>query len=313
MAWRTLSAADGHTMPGYFGFRIGAGAGESFVPTAGAAGASDALRTITRGLALIGLAALLGIAPVTLIVFGPITEMVPALGSALPLWLRRYAVAAAVVALLTSVAALVAEALAISPGLALPAAVTQTVTQTRYGQLWWWRLLLLALSSVTILAALWSRPDWRHRLLLAAALVGVVAPVPFSLLSHAAAVSDRQVTAVAIDAVHLLAAAVWGGGLFLLAAVLLSALRCVPGSSRRAVLRAVLARFSFIGLATWAILALSGLYAAWLHVGTVEALRETSYGQSLLLKGALLLPALVLAAWHLWGGWRGLTGRSAVR
>ena len=65
VAWRTLSAADGHTLAGYFGFRVGAGTESGFVPTAGRDG-NETVRALTRGLALLGLAAVLAIAPVTL-------------------------------------------------------------------------------------------------------------------------------------------------------------------------------------------------------------------------------------------------------
>jgi hypothetical protein len=117
-----------------------------------------------------------------------------------------------------------------------------------------------------------------------------------------------QGSAIAADALHLLAATVWGGGLLLLGAVLLPALRPLAAEQRRAALRTAIPRFSLIGVAAWALLLLSGLYAAWLQVGTLAALRETPYGQSLLLKGALLLPVLALAAFHFLLGRRGVTG-----
>ena len=41
VAWRTLSAADGHTLAGYFGFRVGAGTASGFVPAAGSRGERD--------------------------------------------------------------------------------------------------------------------------------------------------------------------------------------------------------------------------------------------------------------------------------
>jgi putative copper export protein len=44
-------------------------------------------------------------------------------------------------------------------------------------------------------------------LLLAASL-----PLPFSLLSHAAAQPAGAATAIAVDAVHLLGASIWAGG-----------------------------------------------------------------------------------------------------
>ena len=77
-------------------------------------------------------------------------------------------------------------------------------------------------------------------------------------------------------------------------------------------MRVAIPRFSIMGVAAWAVLLLSGLYAAWLQVGTLAALRETPYGQSLLLKGALLLPILALAAFHFLLGRRGIDGDPAT-
>jgi copper transport protein len=305
VAWRTLSAADGHTLAGYFGFRVGAGTESGFVPTAGRDG-NETGRALTRGLALLGLAAVLAIAPVTLGVFDPTVRAEPAIGASLLVMLRRYAVVAAVVAVLTSVAALTAQAVVTSPGTSILAATGQTLTQTRYGQVWLLRLLLLLLGIGTVIAALWSHVARRRPLLVLAAVVALALPLPFSLLSHAAAAPEGRGAAIAADALHLLGAAVWGGGVLLLAAVLVPGLRLLPAEQRQAALRVAIPRFSIIGVATWAMLALTGLYAAWLQVGTLEALRETSYGQTLLLKGALLLPVLALAVFHFLLGWRGI-------
>lgn len=132
-----------------------------------------------------------------------------------------------------------------------------------------------------------------------ATLAGLLLPITFSLLSHAAAQPEGEGAAIAADALHLVAAAIWGGGVVLLAAVLLPALRPFANGQWRDVMRIVIPRFSVLGLAAWGILWLSGLYAAWLQVGSLNGLTETPYGQTLLLKGILLLPILVLAALHL--------------
>jgi copper transport protein len=311
VAWRTLSAADGHTLQGYFGFRIGAGTASGFVPIAAPEG-NETIRALTRGLALLGLAAVLALAPITLGVLDPTVSVVPTLGAALLVSLRRYGVIAGLLALVTSVAALAAQAVTISPGVPLLTALGQTLTDTRYGQIWVARLLLLLLGIATMMAALWSGATRRRPLLLLATIVGVTLPLPFSLLSHAAAEPIGESSAIAADALHLLAAATWSGGLLLIGAVLLPALRPLAAEQRREALRAAIPRFSLIGIAAWAVLLLSGLYAAWLQVGTLSALRETPYGQSLLLKGALLLPVLALAAFHFLLGRRGSGGNPAV-
>ena len=312
VAWRSLSAADGHTLDGYFGFQVGAGIAANAMPAASSPSMNDTPRTLTRAIALIGLTALLAIAPVTLGVLDPAARATPGLGERLQSTLRRYAVAAAAVALLGSIAALAAQTATIAPDVALPMAMGETLVATRYGQIWLLRLVALLLVSAAVAVALWGRSSWHRGALLAGTLVGLLAPVPFSLLSHAAAQPVGQQAAIAADALHLLAAAIWGGGLFLLVGVLVPALRPLASSAWRSALGVAVPRFSVLGLAAWGVLLLSGLYSAWLQVGTVTALTDTPYGQSLLLKGILLIPVLALAAFHLALGWRG-AGREGPR
>jgi len=54
-----------------------------------------------------------------------------------------------------------------------------------------------------------------------------------------------------------------------------------------------------MALIAWATLGLTGLYSAWLHVGNIDALLHTGYGQALLTKLILLIPILALAAFNL--------------
>jgi copper transport protein len=301
VSWRNLSAADGHTLQGYFGFAVGAGS------TSGGAeprlpAAPDAPREISRGLALIGLAVLLAIGPLTLGVLVPAVREWPALADGLAQRLRVFAVMAVALALLGSVLALVTQAAAVAPDLGIPQATWAALTETRYGEVWRWRLLGLLAVSATVVIGLWGPERTSHDALGLATGAGLLVPVTFSLLSHAAAQPEGAGAAVAADALHLVAAAIWGGGVVLLAAVLLPALRSFANAPWRDVLGVVIPRFSALGLAAWGILWLSGLYAAWLQVGSLEALTQTPYGQTLLLKGILLLPILALAARHLWQG-----------
>jgi copper transport protein len=312
VAWRTLSAADGHTLQGYFGFAVGvAASGE--IPVAPAPAGSETARALSRGLALIGLAALLAIAPLTFAVFDPSTRAVPGLEAPLTRALRRYGALSAVLAVAGSLAALAAQATTIAPDTPVIAAIRETLGDTRYGQLWQIRLLLLALVIAAVVSALWGPRSWRRPALLVGAIGALVTPLPFSLISHAAAQQEGRSAAVAADALHLLAASVWAGGLLMLVFVLLPAFRPLPPDERRLALRAALPRFSIVALAAWAVMALSGSYAAWLQVGTLEALRDTPYGQSLLLKLGLLLPVLALAAFHLALGRRLLRGKRPGR
>lgn len=306
VAWSNVSAADGHTLQGYFGFRIGAGPEGAADVTASGTGGNQTLLTISRWLAILGLAALIAIVPIVLWVVDPVARAHGSLRPRLAAMLRRYIVGAAVLALLGSVVALMAQAMTIAPSASLPGAIAQTLAETRYGQLWLLRLVLILLSIVTLAAAFWGRPAWRRPSLWLGILLALVSPIPFSLLAHAAAQTTGRTAALALDVMHLLAASIWAGGLLILVLVLAPALRGVPAEMRRASWRIAFPRFSVIALTTTGVLVLSGLYAAWLQVGTVEALLGTPYGRTLVVKGLLLIPALALGGLHLLVGWRGV-------
>lgn len=244
VAWRTLSAADGHTLQGYFGFAVGAGFGGSSAVVAAPAAGSDTARALSRGLALLGLAALLAIPPLSLLLFAQAVRAAPGLEPGLVGATRRYAVVASILAVLGNLAALGVQAATTANGASFLSGIARTLADTRYGSLWQIRLLLLALVFAAVAVGFWGRPRWSIPALVLGTIAALVTPLPFSLISHAAAQQEGRSAAVAADALHLLAASIWAGGLLMLVFVLLPALRPLPAHERRLALRAVLPRFS---------------------------------------------------------------------
>jgi copper transport protein len=176
----------------------------------------------------------------------------------------------------------------------------QTVsTDTRYGKLWLIRIgLLVAYAAALIVAAWWwpRRRPWRTT---ATLLVALALPLPISFDAHASAESVGRASAIATDYVHLLAASIWIGGLFLLIGALVPSLRDLTPMGRRVVLSRTLPRFSTMALTSWGVLIITGAYQAWLEVGNLDGLRHTSYGRTLLIKLIILVPLLALAAFNL--------------
>ncbi|MCA1725286.1 MAG: CopD family protein, partial [Thermomicrobia bacterium] len=137
--------------------------------------------------------------------------------------------------------------------------------------------------------------DWPWRLGLAAALSLAVA-LTFS--SHAIESQHQPVLAILADAAHLCAMGVWFGGLLVLLLTLRRALRPLDAAARTAYLTATVGRFSNLALASVACLIVTGLYAMTLHT-TRATILNTSYGQTLLIKHALILPLIATAALNL--------------
>ncbi|TLQ44922.1 copper resistance CopC/CopD family protein [Streptomyces marianii] len=106
-------------------------------------------------------------------------------------------------------------------------------------------------------------------------------------LSEHASAGVQAGLAMPVDVLHLLAVAVWLGGL----ATLLVALHRAPSIERPAVLR-----FSRVAFWSVLVLAATGLYQSWRQVGSWSALTGTSYGRLLLVKVGLVA-VLVGIAW----------------
>jgi putative copper resistance protein D len=97
------------------------------------------------------------------------------------------------------------------------------------------------------------------------------------------------------DALHVLAAAAWIGGLVPLV-LLLAAIGKIPPLPGAALARDAARRFSTLGMLGVAILVLSGVVNAWILIGSVRALVVTEYGQLLILKVVIFTFMLAFAA-----------------
>jgi len=122
-----------------------------------------------------------------------------------------------------------------------------------------------------------------------ASLAGGVLLAGITLASHAI---GSGLIAVMADWIHLVAVAVWTGGL---AALLILLLVATPAD--RALLAQILVvPFSAVAGISLAVIALTGIYAAWIHLPSLQAFSATLYGRTLLVKLLLVLPLVVLGA-----------------
>lgn len=135
--------------------------------------------------------------------------------------------------------------------------------------------------------------SWRLALLGAAVLV--VTP---ALSGHAVSAPRLTALAVLADAVHVLGASGWLGSLlFVIAVGIPAALRLEPDERGLAVADLVNA-FSPTALVFAGATAATGLFAAWLHLGSVSALWQSAYGQTLLVKLAALSVVAATGAYN---------------
>jgi len=131
-------------------------------------------------------------------------------------------------------------------------------------------------------------------------LVGVVvAAVSVTIVGHTRGPKSNPLM-VASDLVHVAAASVWFGGLIALIVALRQAFarRGEPAASSAEETAALVARFSV--LAGWTVLALgvSGGVMAFTVLDSWDSLLHTGYGQSLLVKIAVVIAAVLVAWWN---------------
>jgi copper transport protein len=130
-----------------------------------------------------------------------------------------------------------------------------------------------------------------------AAVLAAVALVAVSQGGHAAGV-EPVALAVATDWVHLVAGAIWIGGIAHVAWTWLPSLRAGGRVLRRAVVQGVLARFGRVALPAFLVVASTGLLNALLQLGAIEELWESGYGRLLTAKILLVLVVAALSYLH---------------
>jgi copper transport protein len=300
VVWKDLSADDGHPATGYVPFTIGTAADqqEITVPTAngGSNGSPQWLRTTSRWVAFLGLFACVSIWPIWALAIAPAVRRIPGGMAATAPLIGQIALGSLVLALIGNIFALLVQAA--EPGSSYSDALRTTLEDTRYGKLMIARFVLLGIHAVLLSYVGWVWP-WRKPEIATFAMASSLAlVVPFSLIAHASAQESGREFSIGGDMVHLGAGSVWAGGAAILAAVLFAAKRRLPSSSFRAVVSAVIPRFSMLAIAAWICLAATGAYAAWLQIGSWDALRHTDYGRAFIIKMAIAAIVLGFGAFH---------------
>ncbi|MCQ4083177.1 FixH family protein [Streptomyces sp. RB6PN25] len=171
----------------------------------------------------------------------------------------------------------------------------QAAVETKEGAALISRLLLLAAAALflSVLFGAYTRredPEERRDLALGLSIGGAVIATGIAAtwaMSEHASVGIQPAVAMPVDVLHLLAMAVWLGGLVALVTALYRT---------TAIERAAVRRFSRIAFGCVCALVGSGIYQAWRQVGSWHALFTTEYGQLLIVKIGLVVLMLGTAA-----------------
>lgn len=293
VAWSAIST-DGHRVSGAFAFSVGTPSApadrtavDAVVQPAGALVATSVVRAIRFA----GIVAALGLAAVLLVVWGPAMrggrERDPAAAARADAAFRRPAGwLGAVAPLLVALAAIAwfpVEAWSGGIGLGEVLSLRQAM------------IALIALPLALVLApalALAARGAFPPAPALAVAIL--LAAVP-ALSGHALA-EDPAWPSLLGSWAHVAAAGLWAGGIVALAICLPGALRAAGDGARADLLAGVVGRFTRLALLGLAVLVASGATGAYVYAGSPGALWDADWGRLVLLKAALVMVAVALAA-----------------
>lgn len=302
--YRVVSA-DGHIISGGFVFSIGR-AGEAPADTVAelVAGRDPGAATrlglgIVRGVQYAALAVALGSLAFLLLAWLPARRLVGARGerwsgadSAFGRRLRAVVLAAALAGALSAAAAIVfeaAQAAGVSAGAALDATILREELGTRFGTVWGLTALAWVLVAVGASPALRQLSPRRAAPLLVPLAFVALEP---ALSGHPSTQSPGLVLFPA-NVLHVVAMAVWVGGLATLLFVLPAATRALEPPGRGRLLAATLSRFSPLALLCVAAILLTGLAQAYVYVRDLDNLLDTAYGRAVLIKLVLLAGLLI--------------------
>ena len=283
VTWDALSTDDLHITSGSIVFGVQTAAGSAVAQIESAPATTDVL---ARWIDFVALTTLIGAVVMALVArsLGDVNADLIAVATrrllSLALW-------ATVAALFTGSGGLVSQAVTLrSGGASVFEALGQLLTQTSYGSRWLmregWSIVLLGI-------IVWQRRQIKvNQLVLASTLPLLIALLVLQAMNgHATAFNDSSLVRVAADAVHLLAAGLWVGGLIALVVAVVPLLR--RGTDEAALARLILKRFGVLAASSLGVLVVTGLYNSGQQVASLDALLFTLYGQALMLKIGLIL------------------------
>jgi copper transport protein len=302
--YRVVSA-DGHIVSGGYVFSIGkAGrAPEETVAELVAASSSGTVNGVglgvARGVQYAALAMALG--ALAFVLLGWLSAL-RSLGVAGESWDRagktfdrrlRFVLLVASLAGATSAVAAIAFAAAQAAGVSVGTALDWTILReelgTRFGTIWGITVLAWALLGATVTPALRVIAPVRVAVLL----------LPFAFIALEPALSGHPSTQSPVallfpaNVLHVVAMAIWVGGLASLLLILPAATRELEAPDRSRLIAATLARFSPLALLCVAVILLTGIGQAYAYVRDLDNLLDTAYGRAALIKFVLLVAALI--------------------
>ena len=292
--WRVISS-DGHPVRGAFTFAVGPNAGpppQFVIPSTSETAATPTL-VIVRWIVFLSVMAAIGLFVLRILIARPVPHL---------RWVAiAWGIAIAVALVATPVYVDLATAKFTLRSAFDLGALVPVMRSSAFGRAFLdLELCLLLFAYAGAVALSFDQPQRPRRTIAALlSLTGALAAAGAALLvlstsGHAGQTSPRGL-AIPVDWLHFAAGSIWIGGLI----GLLVLAATIPAAARIAGLVTAVPRFSNVAFVSVLALLGSGIGNALFHLPTLSSLWQTSYGKTVMLKIALLLTAMLVAAVNL--------------
>jgi putative copper resistance protein D len=168
------------------------------------------------------------------------------------------------------------------------------IFRTHLGRAWLFRIGALVLLLITLLAG--ERRNGSRGLMGLMLGIAVIIAMTESASGHASDKGDFSVPEI-MDFLHIVAAGVWGGGLFALSLVVLPKLTRATNHAA-ASLADVARKFSRLAGYAVGIIAITAIYNAWSYVGSFGPSWKSPYGWTVLAKIVIFFLLVLLGAFN---------------
>jgi putative copper export protein len=192
---------------------------------------------------------------------------------------------------------------------ALRSSILTDVLHTEFGRYWLLQALLALAIALPVFALVARRPLFglKPQTWIAVGSILAAAECVATAANGHARTLGRAPVMVPSLALHLLAVAVWVGGLGALIVLARLAWHRVPDADRPALLRRLVRRFSQVAVVAVVVIAVTGVVNAYGDFGAISDLWRVAHGKVVAAKIVLLAVALGLAARHRWSTPKRLT------
>jgi putative copper export protein/methionine-rich copper-binding protein CopC len=129
-----------------------------------------------------------------------------------------------------------------------------------------------------------------------------------SFVSHSSSLQSWSLLGITTDFIHSVAVSIWIGGLMYVSYVFFPRAASINtiisekthqfSSGPKSVTLLILSKFSLLATVTIAIIGITGLSLAWLHIRTADELLISDYGRTLIIKLCIAAPVVFMAVYH---------------